>query len=128
MQVYYLNKHSMCEHYQCNSPTGFRVVTEKEGATRHTDLSRTAMIFLLKGKLSVAGKRFPKFTVRQNQMFPMPAGTDNSITFVQDSMLLVLYFIDSKFRFCHSILTDEMIRNPPPRTTIGCLLWTWSSP
>lgn len=115
MQVYYLNKHLMCEHYQCNSPTGFRVVTEKQGATRHTDPSRTAMIFLLKGKLSVSGKRFPKFTVRRNQMFPMPAGTDNSITFVQDSMLLVLYFIDSKFRFCHSILTDEMIKNAPQR-------------
>lgn len=115
MQVYYLNKHLMCEHYQCNSPTGFRVVKEKQGVTTHTNPSRTAMIFLLKGEMRVSGKRFPAFTARNNAMFPMPAGTDNMICFAEDSIALVLYFIDSKFRFCGSILSDEMIKNAPER-------------
>ncbi len=115
MKVYYLNKHLMCEHYQGNSPVGFRVVREKKGEVRHTAPSRTAMLFLLEGTLRVEGKRFPDFTVHDNQMFPMPAGVDNSIRFMEDSLLLVLYFIDSKFKFCHNIITDEMIENAPQR-------------
>lgn len=115
MQVYYLNKHLMCEHYQRNSPVGFRVVREKKGVVTHTAPSRTAMLFLLEGTLRVEGKRFPGFTVHANQMFPMPAGVDNSISFVEDSIVLVLYFIDSKFKFCHNIITDEMIKSVPKR-------------
>lgn len=115
MQVYYLNKHLMCEHYQGNSPVGFRVIREKKGVVAHTAASRTAMIFLLEGALHVEGKRFPSFTVHANQMFPMPAGVDNTIRFVEDSLVLVLYFIDSKFKFCHNIITDEMIKNAPKR-------------
>ena len=80
----------MCEHYQGNSPVGFRVVREKKGAVRHTAPSRTAMLFLLEGTLRVEGKRFPGFTVHGSQMFPMPAGVDNSIHFVEDSLVLVL--------------------------------------
>lgn len=76
---------------------------------------RTAMLFLLEGVLRVEGKRFPGFTVHANQMFPMPAGVDNSIRFMEDSLALVLYFIDSKFKFCHNIITDEMIKNAPKR-------------
>lgn len=105
----------MCEHYQKNSPVGFRVVQEKKGVVTHTAASRTAMIFLLEGALHVEGKRFPGFTVHANQMFPMPAGVDNTIRFVEDSLALVLYFIDSKFKFCHNIITDEMIKNAPKR-------------
>ena len=115
MHVYYLNKHLMCEHYRNNSPTGFRVVKEQKGVTTHTDPSRTAMIFLLEGCMHVEGKQFPSFTVQTNQMFPMPAGINNSISFLEDSTLLVLYFIDSKFRFCRSILSDEKISNAPKR-------------
>lgn len=115
MKVYYLNKHLMCEHYQGNSPVGFRVVQEKKGVVAHTAASRTAMIFMLEGALHVEGKRFPGFTVHANQMFPMPAGVDNTIRFVEDSLALVLYFIDSKFKFCHNIITDEMIKNAPKR-------------
>lgn len=115
MHVYYLNKHLMCEHYRNNSPTGFRVLKEQKGVTTHTDPSRTAMIFMLEGALHVEGKRFPGFTVHANQMFPMPAGVDNSIRFMEDSLALVLYFIDSKFKFCHNIITDEMIKNAPKR-------------
>lgn len=105
----------MCEHYQGNSPVGFRVIREKKGVVSHTAASRTAMIFLLEGALHVEGKRFPGFTVHANQMFPMPADVDNSIRFVEDSLALVLYFIDSKFKFCHNIITDEMIKNAPKR-------------
>lgn len=105
----------MCEHYQKNSPVGFRVVREKKGVVAHTAPSRTAMIFLLEGALHVEGKRFPSFTVHANQMFPMPAGVDNSIRFMEDCLALVLYFIDSKFKFCHNIITDEMIENAPKR-------------
>ena len=115
MKVYYLNKHLMCEHYQGNSPVGFRVIREKKGVVAHTAASRTAMIFLLEGALHVEGKRFPGFTVHANQMFPMPAGVDNTIRFVEDSLALVLYFIDSKFKFCHNIITDEIIENAPKR-------------
>lgn len=115
MKVYYLNKHLMCEHYQGISPVGFRVIREKKGVVAHTAASRTAMIFLLEGALHVEGKRFPGFTVHANQMFPMPAGVDNSIRFMEDSLALVLYFIDSKFKFCHNIITDEMIKNAPKR-------------
>lgn len=105
----------MCEHYQGNSPVGFRVIREKKGVVAHTAASRTAMIFMLEGALHVEGKRFPGFTVHANQMFPMPAGVDNSIRFMEDSLALVLYFIDSKFKFCHNIITDEMIKNAPKR-------------
>lgn len=115
MRVYYLNKHLMCEHYRNNSPTGFRVLKVQKGVTTHTDPSRTAMIFLLEGCMHVEGKQFPSFTVQTNQMFPMPAGINNSISFLEDSTLLVLYFIDSKFRFCRSILSDEKISNAPKR-------------
>lgn len=116
MHVYYLNKHMMCEHYQSNSPVGFRVVREKTGVVAHTASSRTAMIFLLEGTLRVEGKRFPTFYVHANQMFPMPAGIENSVYFVEDSLVLVLYFIESKFRFCHNIISDEMIKSAPKRT------------
>lgn len=105
----------MCEHYQGNSPVGFRVIRGKKGVVAHTAASRTAMIFMLEGALHVEGKRFPGFTVHANQMFPMPAGVDNSIRFMEDSLALVLYFIDSKFKFCHNIITDEMIKNAPKR-------------
>lgn len=115
MQVYYLNKHTMCEHYQCNSPVGFRVVTEKKGATARTVSSRSAMLFLVKGSLHVEGDKFPAFTVRRNQIFPMPAGIENTIQVLEDSKVLVLYFMDSKFRFCHNILSDEMIKSAPKR-------------
>ena len=106
----------MCEHYQSNSPVGFRVVREKTGVVAHTAPSRTAMIFLLEGTLRVEGKRFPTFYVHANQMFPMPAGIENSVYFVEDSLVLILYFIESKFRFCHNIISDEMIKSAPKRT------------
>ena len=105
----------MCEHYFAKSPTGFRVITEEKGAVLQTDPSRSAVIFMLQGKIRVTSKQFPEFNVRKNQMFLMPAGVDNAIHITESGMALVLYFVDSKYRFCRSILSDEMIKNAPNR-------------
>lgn len=107
MKVYYLNRHATCPHYIGNRPIGFSLTDALAGEHKQLDTRFSAMVFVLRGKLSLHGQFFGTLEVPANQMFVMPAGIPHDMYFEEDTKGLQLYFIGDKLNFCSRIFTEQ---------------------